>query len=59
MRDVVEGIVGAGVMAAGLAGLGVALGVMTTHADPNTALISVAGLCVFALSTFFLLLSVR
>jgi hypothetical protein len=59
MRDVVEGIVGAGVMAAGLAGLGVALAVMTTHTDPHGALVSVAGLGVFVLSTFFLLLSVR
>jgi hypothetical protein len=54
MRGTVGILVGVVIGAVGLSGLGVALGEMMTHADPNGALISVGGLAVFVVSMLFL-----
>ena len=54
MRGPFAILVGIVVMALGLAGLGVALAQMMTHADPNGALITVAGLGVYLVVSLFL-----
>jgi len=47
MRGTIGILIGVVIMALGLAGLGVALAQMMTHADPHGALISISGLGVF------------
>jgi hypothetical protein len=59
MRGFVGILVGAVIIALGLAGLGVALAQMMTHADPNGTLISLGGLGVFAAVCLFLLVMAR
>jgi hypothetical protein len=52
-------IIGLAVAAIGLAGLGVALAQMMTHASANGALLSVGGLGVFLAACLFMLIAVR
>jgi hypothetical protein len=54
MRGTTTIFVGILVLVLGLAGLGLALAQMMTHADPNGALISVGGLGVFVVVSLFL-----
>jgi len=54
MRGPFAVLVGIVVMTLGLAGLGVALAQMMTHADPNGGLITVAGLGVYLVVSLFL-----
>lgn len=55
MRGTLGLLLGILIMALGLAGLGVALAQMMTHADPNAALVSVGGLGVFVVVCLFML----
>jgi hypothetical protein len=59
MRATIGFIVGLIIMALGLGGLGVALAQMMTHADPNGALISVAGLGAFVVAALVLMIAAR
>jgi hypothetical protein len=59
MRGFVGILIGVVIIALGLAGLGAALAQMMTHADPNSALISIGGLGVFALVCLFFLVMAR
>jgi hypothetical protein len=59
MRGAIGIIVGIVIITLGLAGLGVALAQMMTHADPNGALISLGGLGVFAAVCVLLLALAR
>ncbi len=59
MRGLPGILIGVVIIALGLAGLGVALDQMMTHANPNGALISVGGLGVFAIVCLFLLVMAR
>jgi hypothetical protein len=47
MRGAFGAIIGVVIVAVGLAGLGVALNEMMTHADPHTTIKAVGGLGVF------------
>ena len=59
MRGTVGMLVGLLVMTVGLAGLGYALSLMMTHADPDAALKAVAGLATFVVATFISLAVIR
>jgi xanthine/uracil permease len=59
MRGLPGILIGVVIIALGLAGLGVALDQMMTHANPNGALISVGGLGVSAFVCLFLLAMAR
>ena len=59
MRATVGFVVGLIIMGLGLGGLGVALAQMMTHADPNGALISVAGLGAFVVAALVLMIAAR
>lgn len=59
MRGTVGMLVGLLVMAVGLAGLGYALSLMMTHADPDAALKAVAGLATFVVATLASLAVIR
>jgi hypothetical protein len=59
MRGTIGILVGIVIMALGLAGLGVALAQMMTHADPNGTLISLGGLGVFGAVCIFMLVMAR
>ena len=52
MRGAFGMLVGVVVMIVGLAGLGYALSLMTTHADPEFAPKAVAGLATFIIAVF-------
>lgn len=57
MRGTLGLIVGLVIVALGLGGLGVAFSQMMTHSSPESALISVGGLAVFAVSCLFILVT--
>lgn len=59
MRGFIGILIGVIIVTLGLAGLGVALAQMMTHADPNGTLISIGGLGVFALVCIFCLIMAR
>jgi len=59
MRATVGILIGVIIIALGLAGLGVALAQMMTHADPNSSLIAAGGLGVFAVVCIFMLVMAR
>jgi len=59
MRGTIGILVGIVIVTLGLAGLGVALAEMMTHADPNGTLISIGGLGVFAVVCIFCLVMAR
>jgi hypothetical protein len=59
MRATIGIFLGIVIMGLGLGGLGVALAQMMTHADPNGALISVAGLGAFVVAALVLMIAAR
>ena len=59
MRGFFGVLVGLIVLAIGLAGLGYALDLMMTHADPNSALRQVAGLGTFVVASLVLVAIIR
>jgi hypothetical protein len=59
MRGFFGVLVGIIVIAIGLAGLGYALDLMMTHADPNSALRQVAGLGTFVVAGLVMLAIIR
>ena len=59
MRGTLGLIVGIVIITLGLAGLGVALAQMMSHADPHGALISIGGLGVFVVSALVLMVAAR
>jgi len=59
MRGPIGILVGSGIIALGLAGLGVALAQMMTRANPHGDLISLGGLGVFAVVCLFLVSMAR
>jgi hypothetical protein len=59
MQGLLGTLVGIVVITIGLAGLGVALTQMMTHADPNGTLISLGGLGAFIVSLFVMLALIR
>jgi hypothetical protein len=59
MRGFFGVLLGIIVLAVGLAGLGYALDLMMTHADPNSALRQVAGLATFIVAGLVMLAIIR
>lgn len=59
MREIIGTAVGAAIVAVGLAGLGVALAQMMTHANPNGTMLSLGGLGVFAVTSLLLVILAR
>jgi hypothetical protein len=59
MRGFLGVLIGIVVLAIGLVGLGYALNLMMTHADPNSALRQVAGLGTFVVASLVLVALIR